>query len=57
MQNKHQFRKWLWYFSLAAAVAILYKTYTNLDGVVGLIRKADKGLQEEYSLKKCVPAV
>ena len=39
MQNKHQFRKWLWYFSLAAAVAILYKTYTNLDGVVGLIRK------------------
>lgn len=39
MQNKLQVKKWLWYFSLAAAVAVLYKTYTNLDGVLGLVNK------------------
>ena len=39
MQNKGHVKKWLWYFSLAAAVAVLYKTYTNLDGVLGLVNK------------------
>ena len=39
MQNKLQVKKWLWYFSLLAAVAVLYKTYTNLDGVLGLVDK------------------
>ena len=39
MQNKLQMKKWLWYFSLLAAVAVLYKTYTNLDGVLGLVNK------------------
>ena len=39
MKSKHQIRKWLWYFSLLAAVAILYKTYTSLDGVLGLVDK------------------
>lgn len=39
MQNKLQVKKWLWYFSLLAAVAVLYKTYTNLDGVLGLVNK------------------
>lgn len=39
MQNKLQVKRWLWYFSLAAAVAVLYKTYTNLDGVLGLVNK------------------
>lgn len=39
MQNKWQVKRWLWYFSLAAAVAVLYKTYTNLDGVLGLVNK------------------
>lgn len=37
--NKHRIQKWLWYFSLLAAVALLYKTYTSLDGVLGLIDK------------------
>ena len=37
--NKHRIQKWLWYFSLFAAVALLYKTYTSLDGVLGLVRK------------------
>ena len=39
MKSKHRIQKWLWYFSLLAAVALLYKTYTSLDGVLGLVDK------------------
>ena len=39
MNGKHHIGKWLWYFSLAAAVVVLFKTYTGLDGVLGLIGK------------------
>ena len=33
------FKKWIWYFSLLAAVALLYKTYNGLGGVLGLVGK------------------
>ena len=39
MNGKHRVGKWLWYFSLFAAVVVVYKTYTGLDGVVGMIGK------------------
>ncbi|MBQ7088436.1 MAG: AI-2E family transporter [Clostridia bacterium] len=39
MNGKHRIRRWLWYFSLFAAVVVVYKTYTGLDGVVGLVGK------------------
>ena len=34
------FKKWLWYFSLLAALVLLYKTYAGLGGVLGLVGKA-----------------
>jgi len=34
------FKKWLWYFSLLAALVLLYKTYAGLGGVLGLAGKA-----------------
>ena len=39
MKNNHRIGKWLWCFSLLAAVVVVYKTYTGLDGVMGLIGK------------------
>ena len=37
--NRLNLKKWLWYFTLIAAVVMVYKTYTGLGGVVLLVKR------------------
>ena len=39
MNGKQRIGKWLWFFSIGAALVVVYKTYTGLDGVLGLFGK------------------
>ncbi len=39
MTRKEKIRKWLWYFSIPAAVVLLYKLYGNFGEALGLVGK------------------